>query len=1181
MKASVRTLSIVLVSIFVVSILSGYFSSTLNPNVEELSDEPTKAQSHGTHATSPGHVVFGQYISSDNCGHCSKTGGGSAAHHSIKETFPDEYVYVTYMSASYGDTDTARAGKVGPYNWVWSTSGAPDAYFGDRSDKNQGGANNQYTTYDNLFSSGGGMHSTVNDYGMEAAIYQNGNSYDVSISYVYTGTGTPAGNMKLYAALVDKDCTGYSYSSGIPHGYNCWMAWLTAGNTYKSKSAGTGNAFHSVTVSSTEESQSWSGIPTSVVPGGLDKAIVVAVLMSGNTVSVGGSSPHVYHATDSTMLPLVDVGIESVEVNNPSSTNSGYVPGDSVEVEATIRNNGVEAYSDGGKIEFFYVDGSTEVKFGDTVLLNNLPATGSTQVVSATLDTSNLPITSWTNTLRVKVSDLVADKIRSNDIESKYIFVDLPPQSRTPQVMSNPDIERGDYFYVSATSQYTDGLDVNLSTINFNVEISAAGVDSWDSSIVSGGESVKYPDAPNEYREFVVEPTMDMASGSYDIRSQAVDSRGQTSDWVVNENAFSLMNSLPQISQDPITVKVDTTERVSMKNHITDAESPGDISGLEITSMHAAFVAWYPETEEIEVHFDEIQYIDTEPTTTPVEIEVFDGTDTSYNSLIFNVIENGQPRWETINRQYVEEGSNGFIELENHVTDTFDDGSPAPTSLLMFELMEITPNGIFTASIDETTLLFETVDDDVNGMVTLTVRCSDGVQYSDQEISVEVSPINDAPRIDLSGLENLELQAGVEEVIHFESRISDVDGDVSESFVRVTAEDDRYVIYSMLDNTLTLKWDDDGQKKVTMTIEDRYDVNTYEFVVNVVDHKDLTVSESSDTMVQVTVGDVMVGDEFEASVNIIDDSSTMLSMTTQWQLCNSESGICRLFVNYEHDITMKQDGWTIQPFVSDETMDMGLDSTSTLLEMADEVKLSMIVTNDANGWEWKWDDGMSWLITKERTDYSSMNDADFKNAISQLETQIADLQSQIEALESSGEDTSIFTTEMASVQSELDRACATRSCDNINDAVSGAESEASSNLGMILAIISIIVILGLLIGLFVTRGGSNQMVSGEVDWSQAVPSMDVQANSMYGGTDALFQQSYAPITPTHQQQPIVPQQQAYSQQVYAQPTQVSAPAPVVNTMAPPIPASGLPPGWTMEQWTHYGHAYLQQMNGNR
>ena len=1178
MKASVRTLSIILVSIFVVSILSGYVSHSMSPPVEELESEPVVKLN--SQATSPGHVVFGQYISSDNCGHCSKTGGGSDAHHSIKLNHPDEYVYVTYMSASYTDTDTARAGKVGPYNWAWSTSGAPDAYFGDRTDKNQGGANNQYTTYDSLYSSGGGMHSTVNDYGMSAGIYQNGNTYDVSISYAYTGTGTPASNMKLYAALVDKDCTGYSYSSGIPHGYNCWMAWLTAGNTYKSKNAGTGTAFHSVTLSSTEESQSWSGIPTSVVPGGLDKAVVVAVLMSGNTVSVGGQSAHVYHATDSTMLPLVDVGIETVELNNPISTNSGYVPGDTIDVVATIRNNGVEAYSDGGEIEFYYVDGSNEVKFGDTVLLNNLPATGSTQVVSATLDTSNLPPTSWTNTLRVKISDLTADKISSNNIDSKYIFVDLPPQSRTPQVQSNPSIERGDYFYVAATSQITDGIDTNLSTINFNIEVSAAGADAWDSSIVSGGESIMYPDTINEYREFVVEPTMDMASGSYDIRSQAFDSRGQTSDWVMNTDAFSLMNSLPQISQDPITVKVDSNERVSMKNHITDAESPGDISGLEITSTHAAFVAWHADAEEIEVHFDEIQYIGAEPTTTPVEISVFDGTDTSYNSLIFNVIENGQPRWETINRQYVEEGNSGFIELENHVTDTFEDGSPAPASLLMFELMEITPSGIFTASIDETTLLFETIDDDVNGMVTVTVRCSDGVQFSDQEISIEVSPINDAPRIDLSDLENLELQAGVEEVIHFESRISDVDGDVSESFVRVTADDDQYVIYSMLDNTLTLKWDDDGQKTVTMTIEDRYDVNTYEFVVNVVDHKELTASETNDAMVQVIVGDVMVGDEFEASVNIIDDSPTILSMTTTWQLCNSESGICRLFVNYEHDITMKQDGWTIQPFVSDEIMDMGLDSSSTLIEMADEVKLSMIVTNDANGWEWKWDDGLSWIFTEERIDYSSMSDTDFENEISQLEAQIANLQSQIDALETSGEDTSIFSKEIESAQSELDRACAVRSCDNINDAVSGAESDSSSNLMMILAIISIVVILGLLVGLFVTRSGSDQMVGGEVDWSHAVPSMDVQANSMYGGTDALFQQSYAPITPTHQQQPIVPQQ-AYSQQMYAQPTQVSAPAPVANTMSPPVPASGLPPGWTMEQWNHYGHAYLQQMNGNR
>jgi len=29
---------------------------------------------------------------------------------------------------------------------------------------------------------------------------------------------------------------------------------------------------------------------------------------------------------------------------------------------------------------------------------------------------------------------------------------------------------------------------------------------------------------------------------------------------------------------------------------------------------------------------------------------------------------------------------------------------------------------------------------------------------------------------------------------------------------------------------------------------------------------------------------------------------------------------------------------------------------------------------------------------------------------------------------------------------------------------------------------------------------------------------------------------------------------------------------------PPLPASGLPAGWTMEQWQHYGQQYLNQID---
>jgi hypothetical protein len=42
------------------------------------------------------------------------------------------------------------------------------------------------------------------------------------------------------------------------------------------------------------------------------------------------------------------------------------------------------------------------------------------------------------------------------------------------------------------------------------------------------------------------------------------------------------------------------------------------------------------------------------------------------------------------------------------------------------------------------------------------------------------------------------------------------------------------------------------------------------------------------------------------------------------------------------------------------------------------------------------------------------------------------------------------------------------------------------------------------------------------------------------------------------------------------PTPVPAPAPIAAAAGPPLPPSGLPDGWTMEQWQHYGHQWLQR-----
>ncbi|MDP6362001.1 MAG: hypothetical protein QF633_02055, partial [Candidatus Poseidoniaceae archaeon] len=34
-----------------------------------------------------------------------------------------------------------------------------------------------------------------------------------------------------------------------------------------------------------------------------------------------------------------------------------------------------------------------------------------------------------------------------------------------------------------------------------------------------------------------------------------------------------------------------------------------------------------------------------------------------------------------------------------------------------------------------------------------------------------------------------------------------------------------------------------------------------------------------------------------------------------------------------------------------------------------------------------------------------------------------------------------------------------------------------------------------------------------------------------------------------------------------------------NEQGPMLPAEGLPQGWTMEQWSHYGQQYLDRMKG--
>jgi hypothetical protein len=76
--------------------------------------------------------------------------------------------------------------------------------------------------------------------------------------------------------------------------------------------------------------------------------------------------------------------------------------------------------------------------------------------------------------------------------------------------------------------------------------------------------------------------------------------------------------------------------------------------------------------------------------------------------------------------------------------------------------------------------------------------------------------------------------------------------------------------------------------------------------------------------------------------------------------------------------------------------------------------------------------------------------------------------------------------------------------------------------------------------------------SGDQDSSKQLPSADEIANSMYGGSEELFQQPPPPPGPV--------------EQILESPQEA---------IGPPVPESGLPEGWTMEQWQYYGKDWLE------
>ena len=1175
----IKSVSLVLVALFLGSIALTIVTGNSNYTTSHLEDE-----SNISNAQSPGHTVFTEYVGAHWCGPCH---GASNAMHDLYVTNggggsqSEDYTYISfYDSSSSGwpsDGPINRMAHINPSYYptmVWGDATSSSSYYTSN------------TNTASFYQSGGNMDANAADYSITVFQSEAGNMMDIDITAAYTGPGSKT--VSIYAAVTE-ETSPESYDGGGPNPHHVFRQWLLNG---------IGNAFESVTLSGGNPvTKSWS-IPISVVRAGggkspADNFLTVAALLDGDHTT----NRNVLAASDSNMGPKMDLAVSGVTLSNPASTG-GYVIGDSITVTASAVNVGGLDYSSGGDLEIIYMDGNNPIVVSSKQL-TNLPVQGSMSH-SASVDTSSLPTNAWSTAFGARLTGLAGDGSSRNNIGVVDFSHDRPPVANQATVSGDSVIERGSIFTVVAKGGANDYVDT-IQSLTFELEVSPAGMNNWDGSIDSGGQTIVNEGTGNEGREYTMTPSLTMPSGTYDIRSKTIDGRGQASAWRVTPDAFSLANGIPQVTAEPVpTVICDFEAEVDMTPHINDPETP--LYDLVVDSDSPYFVSWNPLSGSITVNFGFNDLQGCPLGQKSMLITVDDGADYGnkdnlpYGTLKFNVIENGQPRWLGLPTQTIDEegsDSDGTLRLQPYITDTTADGQPSSSSSLSFDIVGETNPGIISSQIINGVLGFEAIGTDSVGQTTLTIRaCDTDMECSDQTIVININPINDAPVIDMSSFDGLRIKTGSELSIDLESLVSDVDNDNSELTVIVSSPDESGgAQYNRQTGMLKLQFNEIGYKNVVIKVVDLYSSNEYTTVVEAYDSDVFTIAKSPDEsgFMIVEASNLYVGMLPYVNFYLAEGAPLFTSIQVTWQTCSAE-GVCDGIWEYDLDMTKSATGWETAmniPIVGDLTGENLARGDS--YNYGDYFKVRMSgVDNLNNNYKTPPQMAPKWVVTQEIPPASELSDEMLVTFVELLENKIVNINQQI--TNSPEADTADLELELIDAQFELELACQDPRVDCTQEQTSGTSIDStnsgSNNNMIIFGIVAFIVICALLGGMFLMRGRDTDEYQGFKWANTTLPASDAVANSMYGGAQQIFQQPL--LTPQYAQQY---QPQAYTQQyqdprynqIYAQQTHPTIqPAPLQNIpqitahRGPPLPPEGLPAGWSMDQWIYYGQQYLDR-----
>ena len=834
-------------------------------------------------ASSPGHSVFGEYVGAHWCGPCMSSASPSL--NNLKTSNPDDFTYVSFFQGSGTGWPDDAIGSSGTRrdHVMAASSGYPTFSFADEqtgSCYKVGAGGTSF--YDNDYTSGGCMAPSSSDFTMElsTSLDSAGQIVTTDLTITYLGS-IPSVSVYVYAAVTEHS-GAENYDDGYkPH--HVFRSWLLNTNN---------NGFEQVILSPNTPSElSWDE-SLSVVRAADGKTQYenfwpVVALMDGPHTSYN----NFYAAIDLDMAPLVDIGISDFIIEG----NPGFIQGDNLVLSSSLQNNGVDAYLDGGNIDIYYLDGLEEVYLGGASINNNL-ATGATQEFSVNFDTSSIAMQpSGTSVFRARLSNLDGDRIASNNYADVSGLHDLPPVPSTPTAVSSPNVNRGSTVQFEVSAIANDLVDT-MNTMHPTLQYSESGLESWDDTWIEEPEIIG--NGGNSRYQYSINTELTSEVGNYDLRVMWTDAGGQNSGWLESSDAFLLQNSVPVIYSSSSneyagmpTVKVDSDEAISIIGLINDAETPLQL--LEITSDDTEFISWDPMSLEITVRFSQvIRDSHGNPLPQGIYFNVNDGDDTNSGLILFNVIENGAPRWSPINTQSFDEGGYGSITFTNYLSDTDDSGNSVPVAGLSLSILDISDGTFVEANLNGHSLSLVSLDDDQFGIVDITVRASDGIKYSDTTVTFHILNVNDAPRIDLTGIEDITLQTGDVSNILLSERITDVDNSDDEIWIVVSNEVTGSTQWNPITGILSMSWQESGVQTVSVTAEDRYgDVTSSIIQVNVVDELPLVWKNGAlgDLIISLDTTDYYTN----PSVEISNVGELVLSeITVFWSICNTVTGIC-------------------------------------------------------------------------------------------------------------------------------------------------------------------------------------------------------------------------------------------------------------------------------------------------